>query len=107
MLRNRQFVNGRLNEKEFISKEIMFYEEITLFNYLMHQLWRKIQMKIYYYSVELKGQTYLKSISGLQGPPHIGTIFKTLSERFHLARQLPSVGKNCATMGWIQKYVRY
>jgi len=55
MLQNRHFVNGRLKEKEFISKEIMFYEEITLFNYLMHRLWRKIRMKIYYYSVELKG----------------------------------------------------
>ena len=42
MLQNRHFVNGRLKEKEFISKEIMFYEEITLFNYLMHRLCRKI-----------------------------------------------------------------
>ena len=55
MLQNRQFVNGRLKEKESISKEIMFYEEITLLNYLMHRLCRKIRMKIYYYWVELKG----------------------------------------------------
>ena len=57
MLRNRRFVTVRSNEKEFSSKEIMFYEEITLCNYSMHRLCRKIQMKTYYYLVGLKGKT--------------------------------------------------